>query len=89
MLRAAPRVEIQVMETVSGREVLLGRCFVAPEECFHTQCDPQWKELFKGNPEMDEGNIYVGVQVIPMHLRDQQGVPQILNPAPCTLHPTP
>ena len=88
MLRAAPRVEIQVMETVSGREVLLGRCFVAPEECFHTQCDPQWKELFKGNPEMDEGNIYVGVQVIPMHCRDYQGLPQILNPTD-TLHPWP
>jgi hypothetical protein len=64
MLRAAPRIEIQVVERFGGRDVLLGRCYVKPEECYHTQCDPRWHELFKGNPEMDEGNIYFGVQLV-------------------------
>ena len=64
MLRAAPRIEIEVVESYNGQSVLLGRCYVSPDVCFHTQCDPQWRELFKGNPEMDEGQIFVGVQVV-------------------------
>ena len=40
------------METVNGKKQLLGHCYVAPEQCFHTQQDPQWIELFKGNPEV-------------------------------------
>lgn len=41
MLRLAPRIEIRVLESRGGQKMLLGRCFVPPELCFHTQCDPQ------------------------------------------------
>ena len=68
MLRAAPRIELEVVESYNGQNVLLGRCYIGPDECFHTQCDPQWRELFKGNPEMDEGQIFCGVQVV--HCKD-------------------
>ena len=68
MLRAAPRIEVRVMEKVRGVPVMLGRCYVRPEECYHTQCDPSWRELFKGNQEMDEGHIYFSAQLV--HSKD-------------------
>jgi hypothetical protein len=37
MLRCAPRIEVRVMENVGGTPVMLGRCYVRPEECYHTQ----------------------------------------------------
>jgi hypothetical protein len=68
MLRMAPRIEVRVMESQSGQNMLLGRCFIRPEDCFHTQCDPDWYELFDGVPEVDEGCLYMGVQMI--HCKD-------------------
>jgi hypothetical protein len=32
------------------------------------QCDPVWHELFKGNPELDEGQIYFSIQLV--HCKD-------------------
>jgi len=64
MLRAAPRIEVRVVEKVSGKSVMLGHCYIAPEQCFHTQQDPQWVELFKGNPEVDEGRLLLAMQLI-------------------------
>ena len=68
MLRMAPRIEVRVMESQSGKNMLLGRCFILPEDCFHTLCDPDWYELFDGVPEVDEGCLYMGVQMI--HCKD-------------------
>ena len=68
MLRMAPRIEVRVMESNNGQNNLLGRCFIRPETCFHTQTDPEWYELFDGFPEQDEGNLYMGVQLI--HCKD-------------------
>jgi len=68
------------MENVGGVPVMLGRCHVRPEECYHTQCDPSWRELFKGNPEMDEGMIYFSMQLV--HNKDPiyKAPPQELAP---------
>lgn len=70
MLIAAPRIEVRVVEEVNGSQVTLGRCFIKPEECSHTITDPEWRELFKGNPEVDEGQILLSAQMV--HEKDPQ-----------------
>jgi hypothetical protein len=61
MLRFVPWIEVRVMEEGGG---LLGRCFVDPRECLSTEQDPVWRELFRGNPEQDEGGIFLSVQLL-------------------------
>jgi len=68
MLRLAPRIEVRVIEMVGGTAVMLGRCYIRPEECYHTTCDPVWRELYKGLPEIDMGLIYMSVQLV--HQKD-------------------
>eukprot|EP00286_Rhodomonas_abbreviata_P024130 CAMPEP_0181306236 /NCGR_PEP_ID=MMETSP1101-20121128/10185_1 /TAXON_ID=46948 /ORGANISM="Rhodomonas abbreviata, Strain Caron Lab Isolate" /LENGTH=911 /DNA_ID=CAMNT_0023412265 /DNA_START=450 /DNA_END=3181 /DNA_ORIENTATION=+ len=63
MLRFAQRIEVRVMEGKT-RARLLGRCFVKPEDCLHTQVDPTWRELYLSNPEQDEGKILFSAQII-------------------------
>ena len=65
MLRFVPWIEVRV-EEAGG--VLLGRCFIEPSKCLHTLQDPKWYELFKGNPNLDEGKILVSMQL--MHKTD-------------------
>jgi len=77
MLRFVPWIEVRVVET-SG--VLLGRCFVDPSTCRHTLQDPQWYELFKGNPDLDEGKILVSMQLI--HKTDPLLANPVIEPYP-------
>jgi hypothetical protein len=61
MLRFVPWIEVRVMEEGGG---LLGRCFVDPRECLSTEQDPAWRELFRGNPEQDEGGVFLSIQLL-------------------------
>ena len=61
MLRFVPWAEVRVVEEGGA---LLGRCFVDPRECLSTERDPEWRELFRGNPEQDEGGLLVSLQLL-------------------------
>lgn len=78
MLIAVPRIEVRVVEEIGGGQVTLGRCFIRPEECSHRMADPEWRELFKGNPEVDEGQILLSAEII--HEKDpryKQACPEL------------
>ena len=77
MLRFVPWIEVRV-EEAGG--MLLGRCFVDPSTCLHTLQDPQWYELFKGNPDLDEGKILVSMQLI--HKADPLLAYPVIEPYP-------
>ncbi len=50
--------------TASPGGGLLGRCFVDPRECLSAEQDPAWRELFRGNPEQDEGDVFLSIQLL-------------------------
>lgn len=84
MLKLAPAFEVQIHEeTEGGGTLLLGRSFIHPSDVFTRKVNPTFIELFRGNPEIEEGHLLISFQVT------FRFTVHTLHPAPCTPHPAP
>jgi len=64
MLSLSPRFEVRVWEKQGDSTVLLGRNYINPAEVLPRKTNPKLIELFKGNPEIEEGFLLCSFQVI-------------------------
>jgi hypothetical protein len=62
MLRISPRIELSCWEETGDK--LLGRIFIKPEETLTRKGNPQWETLFRGDPEVEMGEVLCVFQVI-------------------------
>jgi len=81
MMRISPRIELACWEVGSGGgDKLLGRIYVKPEETLTRKSNPEWECLFRGDPEVEMGEVLCCFQVIAQNEKIMKEPPQALVP---------
>jgi len=78
MLRISPRIELSCWEE-SG-EKLLGRMFIKPEDTLTRKGNPEWETLFRGDPEVEMGEVLAVFQIIAQEEKIMKAPPEALIP---------
>jgi hypothetical protein len=83
MLRISPRIELSCWEETGDKlngDKLLGRMFVRPEETLTRKGNPEWEALFRGDPEVEMGEVLCVFQVIAAEEKIMKAPPEALIP---------